>query len=316
MKASLLIALLASLLTAFQAMLILLRGDGICLNEGCRIVDSLTSVPPLAFNVMGFLFFQAVFWGLLLDRKNPGVLLKAVKVLALAGMASEGVLVAFQIFITEAFCSYCLIIFALIILLNISLGFRQIASSAAVFAVVLLAFSSLQLKSAESAEGVSLESGTFGMRPAGQSENPQLHLFFSSTCPHCENIIETLKNRKTCTVRFQPIDEIRSLAFPDLQVAPTYSSSANRSFLKSLGIEEIPVLVAKGKSGITILKGEQPIREYLDQNCPVEPPSAGGTSLQTSSPVQGYLPQSAQDDTCSVSTDCPPLPSSSTNSQK
>lgn len=315
MKASLIIALLASLLTAFQALLILLRGSGICLNEGCRIVDSLTSVPPLAFNIMGFLFFQAIFWGLLLERKNPGVPLRAVKVLALAGMASEGVLVAFQIFITEAFCSYCLIVFALIILLNISFGFKQIASSAAVFTVVLLAFSSLQLKSAESAEGISLDRGTYGLRLAGQSGNPQLHLFFSSTCPHCENIIEILKNRKTCTVRFQPIDEIRSLDFPDIQVAPAYSASANRSFLKSLGIEEIPVLVAKGKSGISILKGEQPIREYLDQNCPAEPSSPGGTSLQTSAAGQRYLPQSAQDDTCSVSADCPPLPSS-TNSKK
>jgi len=315
MKASLFIALLASLLTAFQALLIFLRGSGICLNEGCRIVDSLTSVPPLAFNVMGFLFFQAIFWGLLLERKNPGVPLKAVKVLALAGMASEGVLVAFQIFITEAFCSYCLIVFSLILILNITLGFKQIASSVAVFAVVLLAFSSLQLKSAESAEGISLDRGTYGMWSAGQSGGPQLHLFFSSTCPHCENIIEILKNRKTCTVRFQPIDEIRSLDFPDLQVAPSYSAAANRSFLKSLGIEEIPVLVAKGSSGISILTGEQPIRVYLDQNCPAEPSSPGGTSLQTSSAGQRYLPHSEQDDTCSASADCPPLPPS-TNSQK
>ena len=136
MNVSLFLPLLASLLTAIQALLILLRGNGMCLNEGCRIVDSLTNVPPLAFNAMGFLFFQAVFWGLLLERKNPGWPLKAVKVLVLAGMASEGVLVSFQIFITEAFCSYCLIIFAFILLLNISLGFRQIASGAVIFAVV------------------------------------------------------------------------------------------------------------------------------------------------------------------------------------
>jgi uncharacterized membrane protein len=314
MNASVLVSLLASLLTAFQALLILLRGNGLCFNDGCRIVDSLTSVPPLAFNIMGFLFFQAIFWGLLLERKNPGWPLKTVRALALAGMASEGVLISFQLFITEAFCAYCLIIFALIVLLNISLGFRQITYASAIFTVVLLTFSSLQLESAESAEGISLDKGTYGMRPASQP-GPQLHLFFSSTCLHCENIIETLKARKSCEVRFQPIDEIRSLDFPGLEPAPAYSSAANRSFLKSLGIEEIPVLVAKDSSGIRVLKGEQPIREYLDQNCREESSTSIESSSQSSSEVQGYLSQPEQDDTCSVSADCPPSPAPANSQQ-
>ena len=305
MNVILFLPLLASLLTAVQTLLILLRGNGMCLNEGCRIVDSLTNVPPLAFNAMGFLFFQAVFWGLLFERKKPGWPLKAVKILVLAGMASEGVLVSFQIFITEAFCSYCLIIFAFILLLNISLGLKQVASGAVIFAVVFLAFSSLQFKSAESAEGLPLDRGTYGMRSAARS-GPQLYLFFSSTCLHCEKIIETLKNRKSCAVRFQPIDEIRNLVFPEIELAPVYSTAVNRNFLKSLGIEEIPVLVAKDAGGIQVLKGEMPIRKYLDQNCQEEQ-AVGKAALQSSSAGSNYLVKPTPDDTCSVSADCPPL---------
>lgn len=308
MKIPLILSLLASLLTASQTLLILLDGNGMCFNEGCRIVDNLTNVPPLVFNFMGFLFFQTVFWGLLLEKKNPGWPLSTVKLLVLAGMASEGVLIAFQFLIAEAFCSYCLVIFAFIILLNISLGLKQIASSAVVFVVVLLAFSSLQLKSAESAEGLSVDLGTYGLRPADRSR-PQLYLFFSSTCSHCENIIETLKTRNTCTVRFQPIDEIRSLDFPGLELAPVYSTEANRGFLQSLGIEEIPVLMAKDQSGIRIFKGEQQIKGYLNLNCEVGTPSSSNASLQTSTGGGSFLPKPLpEDDACSVSKDCDPLP--------
>lgn len=306
MNISRIISLLASLLTATQALLILLQGDGLCFSESCRIVDSLTSVPPLFFNIAGFLYFQAIFWGLFLDRKYPERAMKIVRFLALAGMASEGVLISFQLFVTGVFCSYCLVIFALIFMLNISLGIKQITSAAAVFAVVLLAFSSLQLKSAESSEGVSLDRGTFAIRP-GASSGPQLYLFFSSTCRHCEKVIEMMKGLQACSIRFQPIDEIRSMEFPGLEMAPSYSATANSNFLKTLAIEEIPVLVAKDQGGIRILNGEQPIRTYLEQNCasknslPADAPSesSAGSSL---------LPQSVQDDACSVSQDCDPLP--------
>ncbi len=307
MKINLLLSLLASLLAATQTLLIIFRGDGLCFDEGCRIVDSLTTVPPLVFNLTGILYFQAIFWGLLLDRKYPGWPLKIVKALMLAGLASEGVLVSFQLYITGVFCSYCLVIFAFILLLNFSFGFRQIASGAAIFAAILLAFSSLQFKSAESAEAASLDRGTYAVRSAEQSA-AQISLFFSSTCSHCEKIIDLLRARKSCTVRFQPIDEIDSLHFPDLQLAPTYSAAVNRRFLKSLGIEEIPVAVAKDQSGIRILKGEQPISEYLEQNCPTGLPASTTATSESSTPGNGYLLPPIQDDACSVSQDCDPLP--------
>jgi len=67
----LLIALLGSLLTATQTVLILVTGDAICIGDGCRVVESLTTVPPIVFNLAGLVFFQAVFWGMVLEKKIP-----------------------------------------------------------------------------------------------------------------------------------------------------------------------------------------------------------------------------------------------------
>ncbi len=303
MTSTLLLSLLSSLLTATQVLFILFSGDGLCFSNGCRIVDSLTTVPPLAFNLMGLLFFQAIFWGVWLDRRATGRFMPAVKILLLAGMASEGVLVAFQYYITETFCAYCLVVFACIVLLNITLGFRQIASGLLIFAAVLMAFSSLQFYNplSQSEEGT-LEKGTYGLRPASGT-GPQLFLFFSSSCLHCENIIETLSRRNACTIRFQPVDEIRDLDFPGLQKSPVSSFAVNRKFLKTLGLEEVPVLLARDAGGIQIRKGEGPIRDYLDRNCPESQP-AGSVDSGSSTFGGGLSPNEREDGSCSVFEDC------------
>lgn len=300
MTTTLLLSLLSSLLTAAQVLFILFSGDGLCFSEGCRIVDSLTTVPPLVFNLMGLLFFQAIFWGVWFERRSgTGRFMSAVKLLLLAGMASEGVLVAFQYYITETFCAYCLVVFACIVLLNVTLGYRQIASGLLIFAAVLLAFSSLQFSNPPGqGEETALEKGTYGIRPAS-GVGPQLYLFFSSSCLHCENIIETLKGRNTCTIRFQPVGEIRGLDFPGVQLAPVSSFAVNRNFLKSLGLEEVPVLLVKDADGIQVFKGEGPIRAYLDRNCPED--RAADSTDSGSSPVGGvFLPTGEEDGSCST----------------
>ena len=63
------VSLLASIFTAIQVVLFFSEKKGICFNAGCEIVDSLTTVPPVYFNVAGFFFFQTLFLILLvLDR--------------------------------------------------------------------------------------------------------------------------------------------------------------------------------------------------------------------------------------------------------
>lgn len=298
------IALIGSLLTASQVVLILVTGDAACIGDGCRIVDRLTTVPPIVFNLAGLAFFQAIFWGMLFEKKHPGTAMKAITVLLLAGMACEGVLVSFQFFISEAFCVYCVVILALIILLNLAVGTRQIGTGLLISACVFVVFSGLQFKSAAAGQAgeAPLTAGTYGLRP-GTGTGPKISLFFSSSCLYCEKIIETLKDRNGCTIRFQPVDRIQGLDFPGLQPAPSFSPEVNQNFLRTLGIAEIPVLLAKDADGILILKGEGPIRNYLDRNCPKDQPAdhAAGSSPGT---VGGGVGSQPADDSCSAFDGC------------
>lgn len=297
-----LIALCGSLLTAAQILLVLFRGEAVCIGDGCRIVENLTTVPPVVFNIAGLLFFQAVLWGGVLEMRNPGRPIRVVKLMLLAGMACEGVLVSFQYYVSEAFCLYCLVILALVLLLNLSLGGRQTGKGVLIFVSVFLVFSGLQFKSATAGQPAddSLAGGTYGMRPA-QDSGPQLSLFFSASCRYCEEVIASLHERTTCSVRFQPVEEISSLDVPGLQRAPGYSPDINRNFLRALGIDQIPVLMAKDSEGIRILKGEGPISSYLDRYCPVDAAAAGSSG---SSPSQAGGAVPPDDGACSVSEDC------------
>ncbi|MBB5347456.1 hypothetical protein JWG42_05815 [Desulfoprunum benzoelyticum] len=300
----LLTALLGSLLTALQAVLILFTGDAICIGDGCRIVENLTTVPPLVFHLAGLVFFQAIFWGMLLEKKNPGTVMKAMKVVLLAGMACEGVLVSFQFYISESFCLYCVVILALIVFLNLAVGTRQVGTGLLILASVFVVFSGLQFKSAAAgqAEDTSLTAGTYGLRP-GTEPGPKISLFFSSSCLYCEKIIATLKERHGCTVRFQPVDRIPGFDFPGLQPAPSYSPEVNRNFLRTLDIDEIPVLLAKDADGILILKGEGPIRGYLDRNCPQDQPADNAAGSAPGMTGERFIPQPA-DDSCSAFDGC------------
>ena len=299
---TLLISSCGSLLTAVQILLVLLQGEAVCIGDGCRIVESLTTVPPIVFNFAGLVFFQAIFWGIVADMKTPGRTIRAVKVMLLTGMACEGVLVAFQYYISEVFCLYCLVILALVLLLNVSLGTRQIGTGILIFVSVIMVFSALQFKPATAgqAEDVPLTGGTYGLRPV-PGNGPQLFLFFSSSCRYCEEVIGALKDRPDCAVRFQPVEEINDFTFPGMERAPGYSPAINRNFLQTLGIDQIPVLMAKDGEGIRILKGEGPISGYLDLHCPAgRPAGETGSSAQTRSSV---VP-TQNDGSCTVLEDC------------
>ena len=51
------IILLACLVIAVQMCMIIFRGDAVCLNEGCKIVERLTTISPFYFNMIGLVYF-------------------------------------------------------------------------------------------------------------------------------------------------------------------------------------------------------------------------------------------------------------------
>ena len=305
----LLVSLAGMALTAAQIVYSSIHGEILCLNEGCQIVERLTRVPPVLFNLAGALYFTGIFWFLWRGRDGQRRWLNLARLLLLAGMAAEGVLVAFQHYISEAFCSYCLVIFGCILLLNILAGARQLLLASTAFAAVLLAFSSLQFKAV--GDGATLAAGS--MAEIGRKgTSAQLYLFFSSSCPHCEEVIATLDAGMTCNIRFNPVEKVGALRLPGVLALPSYQTEVNGAFLKSLAIEEIPVLLAESGREMTILRGKQRILAYIAENCrkATVPDATSGTSPARPSADLKYGQPATQDESCSVNNDCPePIPS-------
>lgn len=311
----LLFTLGGALLTAVQALLVVVKGDILCLNEGCKVVESLTTVPPLAFNLVGFAYFAIIFRLLHLGKNKDRGWLKWARLFLLCGMAVEGVLVCFQYYVAEVFCSYCLIILSLVVILNMLLGIRQVVFALALFAAVAVAFSSLEFSSRSESGEVVLADGIYGTLEKSR-QGTELYLFFSSTCPHCEEVIETIGPDFTCSLNFNPVDTLENSPLDGLNRQENYSPVANRRFLKNLGINEIPVLTIKEPGEIRTLKGKQKILEYLDSTCRSELLPVDMTSEITgmSGQIPGYQFQipGVEDDECKVDANCEdPLPENS-----
>ena len=268
-RLTLVIALAGSLLTLVQIILLESGLDGICFSGGCEIVDSQTKIPPLFFNFFGLVFFQAVFWGVWAGRRSEELQFY-VRMLLLAGLAAEGVLVSFQYVVVESFCTYCLIIFSLVALLNLLRGLRQAVTGAAIFVAVVISFATLQFTTATSesiATGINdLEKGAYAVL-TGEVKKPKLVLFFSSTCPHCEKVIESMQQGATCTVSFNPVSKVTKFPLTTLVTNEHYDVGVNRAFMMSLGQKSIPVLLVQQQKHIQLISGGNAIMNYLDESC-------------------------------------------------
>ncbi len=298
------VAFLAGVLTAVQALLIVAGREGICLNEGCEIVDSFPKLPPLYFNIAGCIFFFILFWCFLKGRKGSDYWHQFAKVLLLAGLAGEAVLLFFQYSIVTAFCSYCLIISSIILLLNILCGVRQLFTSVTIFIAVFAMLSTLELKGVSSPD-MSLDAGSYA-RIGEENDGSQMYLFFSETCEHCENVISIIDEDNRCNIRFNPIDRIDHFSLPGSHRLSEYDPGVNTLFLKSLDIKEIPVLVAREQERTVVLGGEGRIKKYLTDECLSRGESIYNETSQTTGSSYAYIIPglNQQNEGCSVESDC------------
>ena len=268
-RLALVTALGGSLLTLMQIILLESGLDGICFSGGCEIVDSQTTIPPVFFNFFGLVFFQAVFWCVWAGRRSKELQFY-VRILLLTGLAAEGVLVSFQYVVVEAFCTYCLIVFSLVVLLNLLNGLHHAVAGAAIFVAVVIAFSTLQFKattSGSSDTGIKdLGKGAYAVLP-GEESKPKLTLFFSSTCPHCERVIESLQQGTSCTVSFNPVSKVTKFPLSSLVPNEHYDIGVNRGFMTSLGQNSIPVLLVEQQKHLQLISGGNATMNYLDESC-------------------------------------------------
>ncbi len=300
-KVSLAVALGGSLLTLIQIILLESGLDGICFSGGCEIVDSRTTVSPVFFNFFGLVFFQAIFWSVYAGRRSKELQFY-VRMLLLAALAAEGVLISFQYLVVDTFCTYCLLVFSLVVLLNLLHGLHHAVTGIAIFVTVVIAFSTLQFKTTASeaaATGINdLGKGAYAVLP-GEEDKPKLYLFFSSTCPHCERVIKSMQQGTNCNVSFNPVSKVTNFPLTTVLSKEDYDVAVNRTFMKSLGQTSIPVLLVAQQNQIQLISGGNAIMSYLDTSCrlPDSTPYLE-QSLNLFEPANELVLQS-QDDSCS-----------------
>jgi hypothetical protein len=261
------LSLLACGIIALQTAIIFFKGEAFCLNDGCRIVEKLTIIPPLYINISGLLYFFVLFFACrrFMEKDKS---LDLPRLLLLLGLMVEGVLVSYQFFVIQTFCFYCLIIFFIIAALNIFSGWQQVLMGLPLLGAVIISFAVLNFSPASllALRNETLASGTYAVKKCAAPAR-QLYFFFSSDCPHCKNVLNILENCNDCEFHFNPVDKDQTLAIPDLVYSPSYSPALNRVVLSMLNITTIPVLLVQNPDGLTFIKGEKNIIDFVSQAC-------------------------------------------------
>jgi uncharacterized membrane protein len=297
------VAFAASTLIAVQLLIITLQGEAACLNEGCHVVESLTRISPFLFNLIGFLFFQAVGWCFLLAGTRRENLLALARLLLLVGLAVEGVLLSYQIFVVKVFCSYCLFILALVLLLNALAGGRQLLSgvmllTGGVFMSALLNYGPAALLSRQQ----TIANGTYAIRTCSAPKK-ELYLFFSENCPHCQNVLQALEGCTSCNFHFNPVARLDGdMLKGEINKNEEYDPELNKLLLKLLGIDAIPVLLEKTGAGFSLIRGEKEIIAYVRQSCAVDAPLLYFKQSGAEGPAS--LPIFQQEGECSMAIEC------------
>ena len=261
------VALSASIIAGLQAAINFITGSSICPNAGCKVVENLTSIPPLYLNILGCIFFQLVFWLLGHPKSKAGSNHYFVGPLLLCGLAFDCALMAYQIIAAHSLCSYCLLILFFVVILNILYGARQMAVGFAVSSAVVISLSILTLfPTGAGSKPYSLKNASYGLKSCA-SPTKEIYLIFSSDCPHCQQVIETLNNCNSCDLYLNPIGNVSSLNIKGLELNKNFSPQVNRLILEIFGIDSVPVLVVKNKESYRFVRGENRILSFIRRAC-------------------------------------------------
>jgi hypothetical protein len=227
-----------------------------------------------------------------------------VEVLLLGGFIFDSVLLAFQIFVVGTFCLYCLCVFAFVMALNIMYGRRQSALSLAALGAILFSFSIVSFApSTGNSDRFSLKTAAWGVRSCS-APTKEVFLIFSSTCPHCHKVIQSLDQCNSCDLYLNPIDPIDTLDLAGVEHIDTFAPQINRHMLELLEIDTIPVLVSKSPDSYDIIRGESKILNYLSSACFTDE-----DVLYLDNPIstgdEGITVFSGDSGECAVTIDCP-----------
>ena len=298
------VAFIGLVFTIAQVGYISKTGNTLCLNGGCEIVENLTRLPPILFNLAGALFFLVMLIFTQFAKKNYGgddFRSRAAGALLLAAMAVEGVLLSFQMQVSRAWCSYCLVIFACVFLLNFSLGWRQFIRGLMLVAAVVAVSASLDY--ASPSDMSDSQRGSYGeiVRPNAAM---RMRLYFSTACPHCEEVIASLDKDFSCQIGFYPLEKASELRVAGLRQNPHYDPAVNHALLQGLGLYEVPVLMTREGNETRIITGKDAILAFLQRCRPLLAPLEGqSVAPNARTPI---MPSAGNDTegSCSIGASC------------
>ena len=261
------VAIGAATMIALQIAIQLITGSSLCLNAGCKIVEHLSTIPTLYLNILGLIYFLVLFWLVFNLKPTFCFDIDLIGLMLVSGLAFDTALMAYQIFVARTFCSYCLIVFALMIVLTVLYGLRQMAMGIAILCALGLSFSILTFfPMGAKSKTYSLKTAAYGVKSCS-SPTKEIYLIFSSDCPHCHKVIETLNNCNSCDLYLNPIDTVTSLDLSGLELNNQFSPEINRLILKVLAIDSVPVLVVKDTESYRFIKGEETIINFIRRAC-------------------------------------------------
>ncbi|WP_025270080.1 hypothetical protein [Hippea sp. KM1] len=199
----------------------------ICHSSGCLLVAR-----HVRFGEIVMLFIGEAFFLILLivsfvkNEKTKGLLLDAMLI---AALACEGFLVGYQLFWIGDICYFCFGVFITIIILSLIRIQQSLRITAGFLSFLALLMMLWMVKPNQ-------------QLPILPKEDKIL--IYSSHCPHCMRLIKTLN-------------------LSNLKIKMIEASKLS-NILKSLNINEVPVLIEREKDGLSITIGDKPIEEKLN----------------------------------------------------
>ena len=195
----------------------------ICKTSGCLIVGQITPFGDKPFVIAGLILFSFFIISSFYSKLSS-----LIDFVISLSLITEGALLGFQLFYIRDLCTICVVI-AIIIGLMFLIRFFRKGIDRTVFYMAIAGFAALILLSRVLYIPI-------WYPPQGTS------LIYSSSCPHCDNIIQKIKTGG------------KAVKMINLKKA--------RGFLINNGIKSVPVLIVKDKN-IRLFIGEDQIAKQL-----------------------------------------------------
>lgn len=249
-----------------------LYNSEICSLEGCTLVKQNIRIDDIWFNIVGALTFLLICL-VSHDKKFR----EPLQALSYCIVAAEGVLLSFQLYTIEMFCSSCLVVAFLFGVVTVCLLGKKVWIGAMILGSVLVISTLMKYPTLSADVSDSRLTDTITERV----------VVISSTCSHCAELIEKLEEKnaldKVMIVSVDSADGDANSAKGRLYQNADWSNWNNsgvNTLLEVMNITAVPVMIDRTDGAQRVLVGTDAI---LADILPEEKPAKASLSLSPQS---------------------------------